>query len=396
VNNSVVNAKNRIYSESLKKFCCRICMKSPQAYNLLREPLLLPGRITLWRMRDAAFTKCRLNADMKKLLLKRVNKMTAKEKICILVFDEMSIDEALTHDVRGDFIDGFVDYANGNREASLANETMVFVLRGVFATWKQPICFYFTKSAMSHEVLRTKLIETITVLQEIGLRVVATVCDQSNANCRVSREMTTGDSPSFMVGDQKIIFLFDIPHIFKVWRNNLMKRYFLIDSQAGRVSWRVIEQFFNQHCKGFISSCPKLTEQHIHFNNREQMRVKLATQIFSNSSYAALVTLDSLGQAPEELVEDYKVTAAFLKRMNDLFDCLNTSSRQDSRNPCKVPLRLDNEPMNVIKDALKFFKDCFKFGPYYNPERRVGYPVVCKSTIFSHWFSRAFEPSHLD
>ena len=93
-----------------------------------------------------------------------------------------------------------------------------------------------------------------------------------------------------------------------------MKRYFIVDSDPGKISWKVVEEFYEKHCKGFISSCPKLTQQHIRPSNREQMKVKLATHIFSNSLSAALMTLDSLGQAPKELVEDYKATAKFLKK----------------------------------------------------------------------------------
>lgn len=56
------------------------------------------------------------------------------------------------------------------------------------------------------------------------------------------------------------------------------------------LTWRHLEDFFNQDKRSVIRMAPKLTERHIHLPPFTNMRVKLATQVFSHSVAAGTAT----------------------------------------------------------------------------------------------------------
>lgn len=66
----------------------------------------------------------------------------------------------------------------------------------------------------------------------------------------------------------------------------------------------------------------KLTNIHIYPIGREKMNVRLATQVFSHTVPAALLTAVHM----PEFGADAEQTAAFTGKINDCFDALNSKS----------------------------------------------------------------------
>lgn len=75
----------------------------------------------------------------------------------------------------------------------------------------------------------------------------------------------------------------------------------------------------NNKCR----AAPKLTDRHVNPNNFERMSVSLATQVFSATVSAALTIGKITGDLKHLTCE---ATANFIKRINNLFDCLKPSS----------------------------------------------------------------------
>lgn len=72
------------------------------------------------------------------------------------------------------------------------------------------------------------LIEITNELQKIGLKVMATICYQGIANrtaikLLVSDKSITRPGPYFYVNSQKVLMIFDSPHILKYTRNAFLK-----------------------------------------------------------------------------------------------------------------------------------------------------------------------------
>lgn len=80
--------------------------------------------------------------------------------------------------------------------------------------------------------------------------------------------------------------MFDPPHLIKCVRNNLMKYSFPFGQHVA--TWKDIEAIYEKDTSLPIRSTPKLTEKHIHPNNFQKMKVKLATQVLSHTVAASL------------------------------------------------------------------------------------------------------------
>lgn len=109
------------------------------------------------------------------------------------------------------------------------------MLRGISSKWKQPV-FYNTSEGP------TKAADIIKIIKEIvaqalksDLIVVATVCDQGTNNVAAINSLVKDTQAynlkmgidsvdnTIKIGDTHIIPLYDIPHLFKGVRNNLLK-----------------------------------------------------------------------------------------------------------------------------------------------------------------------------
>ncbi|GFO24972.1 THAP domain-containing protein 9 [Plakobranchus ocellatus] len=84
----------------------------------------------------------------------KVKSMTPDEKLCTLVFDEMSIKEAVCYDPKQDVVRGFEDYAHLGRSRYIANHACVFMARGLAANWKQPFGFVFSSGTVKDVLLK--------------------------------------------------------------------------------------------------------------------------------------------------------------------------------------------------------------------------------------------------
>ncbi|XP_050307911.1 uncharacterized protein LOC126744516 [Anthonomus grandis grandis] len=65
------------------------------------------------------------------------------DRNAILIFDEVSIGSLLSYDSKEDEIKGLADFGSGKRCPKIADYASVFMIKGMFRQWKQPICFTF-------------------------------------------------------------------------------------------------------------------------------------------------------------------------------------------------------------------------------------------------------------
>ncbi|GFO13507.1 THAP domain-containing protein 9 [Plakobranchus ocellatus] len=99
----------------------------------------------------------------------KVKSTTPDEKLCTLVFDGMSIKEAVCYDPKHDVVRGFEDYAHLGRSRYIANHACAFMARGLTANWKQPFRFVFSSGTVKDVLLKQLIFIAITELEQIGL-----------------------------------------------------------------------------------------------------------------------------------------------------------------------------------------------------------------------------------
>lgn len=153
-----------------------------RAYTRLREVFKhIPSRQSL----QLVLQKLPVTAGLNSFILQHLKsislRMSTKDKVCILMWDEVSIQPNVTYDTRRDIICGFEDWGN-NRTDKVADHVLVFMLRGLCTGWKMPVSYNFCARATKTPQLVHCIKEHVSKISEAGFLIVATVCDQGTSN----------------------------------------------------------------------------------------------------------------------------------------------------------------------------------------------------------------------
>jgi len=160
-----------------------------RAYNSLRNIFKeFPSIQTL----QLVLHKIPLSPGLNPFILKHLKSiavnMSTKDKVCILIWDEVSIQPKLTYNVRKDIIYGLEDWGN-NRTGKIADHVLVFMLRGLHSGWKMPISYSFCYKQTNTGQLIRCIKEHIKEVVNAGFHIVATVCDQGSSNVAAIKEL---------------------------------------------------------------------------------------------------------------------------------------------------------------------------------------------------------------
>ena len=216
-------------------------------------------------------------------------------------------------------------------------------------------------------ILHQFLLGNLKLCSEVGLKVGAIVCDQSTTNASLYKLLGTGkEQPFFFYDNKKIFALFDVPHIFKNIRTNLMKYQISLPNHEGNANWTIIEELYKLDSSSKTRVCPRLTHEHLSPNKFQKINVRLALQILSKSTATGIQTMHGLRQFSENVKNDAMSTADFLLKINSLFDCLNSKSKF-SPNPMNCALLKGNNIESYLKEMFEYISKI----KYIVPSKKV-------------------------
>jgi len=222
------------------------------------------------------------------------------------------------------------------------------MVRGSRKKFKQPVAFYLTNGNMDSTHLSIIIKEVIKAVQLTGLTVVYTVCDQAPTNVaainRLLKEtnekyVTEGTQSrrfGFEIGTQDIIPLYDVPHLLKGLRNNLVSKdlHFTYDDKKMIASWKHLIQFYEMdknQSTGGDRLAPKLTDNHIYPKKMKKMKVSCAAHVFSQRVGAIMKRLPFMLNTSNEECPENKIVQSSIEDTgylclfidNYLFDSAN-------------------------------------------------------------------------
>lgn len=113
----------------------------------------MPSKSTIHKFLAKVPFETGINIQFFSKLNQRVNKMNDIDKHCVLFFDEMSISKGLTYCKATDKLHSLVDLGNRGRKKILANHALVFMVRGMFRSWKQPVCCYYSQRILFQKLI---------------------------------------------------------------------------------------------------------------------------------------------------------------------------------------------------------------------------------------------------
>nr|XP_049704773.1 uncharacterized protein LOC126056285 [Helicoverpa armigera] len=333
IRQSTKHPKGRRFTLDEKILALSLYKPSPKAYRLLSQICVLPKKSTLNKLMKNVFLLPGPNNVIFDHLKKRVDKMPETHKYCTVIFDEMAIAANLTYDQHNDQIKGFCD--DGSTQIKcFADHALVFMVRGIFKKYKQPVAYTFCAGSTNTISLKNQIKIIVTKILETGLKVVSVTCDQGTSNIaainlliketkekylRNNKEYKEG---FFEINDTIIYPIFDPPHLIKGMRNNLITKNLecYMDGKKRTAKWAHLEALY-KNGPGFkgLRLIPKLTARHVIPNLIPKMKVKYATQVFSKTVSVAMGFIAEIGRIPKESTE----TAEVLLFFDRLFDSVN-------------------------------------------------------------------------
>lgn len=297
--------RGRRYTTDEKIMALSIFKQSTKAYSFLEKLFVLPSKRRLQKLLSQIPLKPGINEDIFKHLKKTVCRLPKEKRLCTLIFDEVAIEPGLYFN-KGHII-GFEDFGYKNT-SKIADHALVFMLKSIKAKFKQPICFTFCQSCTKKDDLKYLIKLIIREIHKTGLKIIATICDQSQTNVsaiKSLREDTRGEylrkgndynSFAFEIDGKKIFPLFDTPHLLKGVRNNLLKKdaYYIKNGVEKVAKWAHIVMLYNADVgEDEIRLVNKLTDYHVIENKIPKMKVKYAAQVFSQRVSSAIGFLAS-------------------------------------------------------------------------------------------------------
>ena len=318
-------SKGRRYEIQDKVFAISLYYQSPKAYRFLQRIFILPCKRTISRWLEEVEFKPGFSHDIFESLRKRVSKMPEHERLCCLIFDEVSLKEGLKYNDKEDIVEGLEDFGTLGRTHKLANQGLVFMVRGLTKNWKQPLCYFLSRSSTPADKL-TSLVKTcIDKLFQIGLKVKVCICDQGINNRGLFESFPiTSEKPYHEFHNERVYFMYDPPHLLKNIRNNLKTHDITYGSRTAK--WTYIEQFYeDEKLRGNLGyrAAHKLTDKHIYLPAFSKMSVKRAVQVLSHSVASGINSHVALGCLPAEAA----YTAEFCEAMDQLFNSFNSRSK---------------------------------------------------------------------
>lgn len=356
INMQLNHGRRRKWSKSQRQLSLSLYYKSPTAYTFLLYSMKcsLPSIRTIQSWLKVIYLRTGCHNNLSSKLAIKVHTMEEKEKICVLMFDEIALKKQLEFNEAQDFIEGYQDLASLGRTTKFANSALVFYIRGLLYSWKTPFCYYVSAGPVKSDLLKIIIIEVIKKLRHLTLNPLALVCDQASNNRRaLSLLGATKVQPIINIDGHKVCTLFDVPHLLKSHRNNFMneKLQYIVNDNA--VAWRDITETYEIDQKsGTTRTMPKITSIHVAPTTFQKMRVKYAAQIFSHTVASAIKTAAVSGQLNSRTSIS---TAEFIDKVNDIFDALNSRMLKDP-NTKRRPLSIyDTNTELTLRNALTFF-----------------------------------------
>ncbi|KAL7297045.1 hypothetical protein TKK_0009473 [Trichogramma kaykai] len=209
------HSKRRICEEDEKQFALGLYYKSPKAYKYLSDIFNLPCSTTIheW-VNNINLRPGEKNIQLHKQLQVKLKLKSFYEKQSVLMWDEMMIKPGLEFSSKYDILEGYEDLRSdvGGRSPKIATHVLVFMLGGLIHNWKQPFFYIPSAGPVSASNLIILINKVLELAFEVGFIIKHMVCDQSKGN----------QNPSYTFNENKITFGFDVPHIIKCIRNNLI------------------------------------------------------------------------------------------------------------------------------------------------------------------------------
>jgi len=288
--------ENYRWSEFTIRKCIIWKAKSPRAYEMARQSNLisLPSYSTLQRYIGPSSLKEGFSPLIKKRLEEEIKLLTPEEKLCTIMFDEMSIKPQCKFVKQVGRVIGRASLWNRNKfeSAPLANKLLCFVLTGLTFHYRIPVAYFLTKDLDSEAQLEM-LESIIRSCEDVGFKIVRAVCDCISFNVKTFVGLCGGELkchvPHPCDPNRKLFISFDPCHVVKNLRNQFINRKKKWRNQTKPISADSIRELYKLQTNKTVKPVRFLSRKVVNPTPFEKMNVSRAVRLFSSEVTAALI-----------------------------------------------------------------------------------------------------------
>ena len=302
---------NKIFpwsSDTLNKSLKIRAAVGKNGYEYLRKVAKypLPSYRTLCEKVEVLHIAPGMNMQVIDLLELKTKDMLARERMCVLLLDEVQLREKIEYDADLKKLVGYVspEFASkGTNEPD--DHALVFVIKGLCIPYKQPVVWFFTGKHTTGAELWEVTKNVVDELYKRGLFVKVVTSDMGGCNVGTWKQaglnVTDSNSVSYIPhpcnDSQQLYFMADVPHLIKNMRNCLENKTLLLPPDVVQSNGLPCGEMSMTHIENIISSHePRelklvkglLTEANIHPGKYAKMQVKNSTKVFSHRTASVL------------------------------------------------------------------------------------------------------------
>ncbi|KAK3918429.1 DNA transposase, partial [Frankliniella fusca] len=137
--------QTRRWTIKMKCLALAIWKRSRRVYRWLSTMMALPVESTLRDLLVDIPLESGINIVAMDNLSKKTAQFSSKDRVCQVMFDEVSLKTGLYWNNKSKIIEGFEDYGLNGRTVALATHALVFMVQGINRKFKQPVAFHFSR-----------------------------------------------------------------------------------------------------------------------------------------------------------------------------------------------------------------------------------------------------------
>lgn len=352
---------NGKYDTKLRTFAITLHFYSPKGYKYVRSVFnkALPCVSTIRKWYSSVNGKPGFSKEaFAALKVKAIEANTnGTEVLACLVFDEMAIRKHEDVDGSTNEKTGFVNFGTSNvnsDESKHAKEALVFLVTGVNQSFKIPVAYFLTNGLNAIEKA-TLIREVILFVSKTGIKIVGLVFDGLISNLATMRLLGANFRKNryYIINphsDDKIFIFFDACHMIKLSRNCLASKSVLYDGKNQLIKWEFLIALEKYQRENQINLGNKINKMHVQWE-KKKMSVRLACETMSNSVADSLELLRNKGV---EEFQECEPTIEYFRRMNNIFDILNSMKETGIAFKRPISPETENEFFTYFDESINY------------------------------------------
>ncbi|KYN05102.1 hypothetical protein ALC62_04005 [Cyphomyrmex costatus] len=237
--------------------------------------------------------------------------MDENDKNCVLIFDEMSIEQRIYLDPSTGAYIGYVSLPGEPKH--LASKALVFLLAGIRKRYKQVVAYHFTAGKAAHKAVVEVIMKILERCEQIGFKILALVCDMGKRGLLAhlgfshKKDLMIYSRTHPFNANRLLYAMPDFIHVFKSLKEIFMKNKIMLlpdnivhteKLASNTINFEYIEWLEDHQLNMDLKFAPHLKKSYLKPSHFSKMKVSSATIVIHLHIAEVLLYLSQLRTDP--------------------------------------------------------------------------------------------------